>query len=317
MAKRGQSHNNRILDSIDNDPVSVYLSGLAPSGLRSMRCLLDQAVDILGLNGDLESIPWGKLHYAHIAAVRAELMKRKRSINTVNTTLAALRGVLKSAFYLGIYPADHLFQIDAIKPVKGRRLPAGHALKKGEIRRLFAAFSGDYSAIAVRDNAILSIMLHGGLRRTEIVTLAVDDYLPRRGRLVIRQGKGNRQRELVLNSSTRKAVMNWLKVRGREAGALFCPVARGGAVQNRTLSSQAIYQIVKQRAADAGIEECSPHDLRRTFVTRLLEEGVDINTTRQLAGHQDVSTTVRYDRRGEQVGIRAMRRIREQMVTYA
>lgn len=317
MAKRVYNHNKRVLESVDNDPVSVYLSGLAPSGRRSMRCLLKKAVNILNLDGDLESIPWGKLRYAHVAAVRAELMARKRSINTVNTTLAALRGVLRSAFYLGLYPADHLFQIDAIKPVKGRRLPSGHALKKGEIRRLFAAFSGDYSARALRDHAMLAIMLSGGLRRAEIVGLAVTDYLPRRGRLLIRFGKGNRQRELVLNTRTRKSVMAWLKVRGRELGALFCPIARGGAVQNRYLSTQAIYQIVKQRATEAGIGECSPHDLRRTFVTRLLEEGVDINTTRQLAGHQDVSTTVRYDRRGEQVGIRAMRRIGERTANYA
>ncbi len=317
MAKRAKSSNNRILDGIDNDPVSVYLSGLAPSGRRSMRCLLKHAAEILGLKGDLETIPWGKLRYAHVAAVRAELMTKKRSINTVNTTLAALRGVLKSAFYLGIYPADHLFQIDAIKPVKGRRLPAGHALKKGEIRRLFAVFSGDFSARALRDHAILAMMLLAGLRRAEVVGVAVADYLPRRGRLIIQQGKGNRQRDLVLNAKTRKAVMAWLKVRGREKGALFCPVARGGTVQDRYLSTQAIYQIVKQRAVEAGIGECTPHDLRRTFVTRLLEEGIDINTARQLAGHQDVSTTVRYDRRGEQVGVRAMRRIGEDNAIYA
>lgn len=63
------------------------------------------------------------------------------------------------------------------------------------------------------------------------------------------------------------------------------------------LSALRVYGIVKGRAREAGIEPCSPHDLRRTFVTRLLEQGVDFNTARQLAGHEHIQTTALYDRR--------------------
>ncbi len=60
-----------------------------------------------------------------------------------------------------------------------------------------------------------------------------------------------------------------------------------------------MYDIVRRLADIAGIDHCTPHDLRRTFVTRLLEVGVDLNTTRQLAGHEQIQTTTRYDRRGK------------------
>jgi integrase/recombinase XerD len=63
------------------------------------------------------------------------------------------------------------------------------------------------------------------------------------------------------------------------------------------MNSQGIYDLLKKRSEQAGIENCSPHDLRRTFVTRLLESGIDINTVRQLAGHTDIQTTARYDLR--------------------
>ena len=75
------------------------------------------------------------------------------------------------------------------------------------------------------------------------------------------------------------------------------PINKAGVIQCNPLSTQAIYNLVKQRCALAGLADVSPHDLRRTFVTQLLEAGVDLNTTRQLVGHADLQTTARYDLR--------------------
>jgi len=94
--------------------------------------------------------------------------------------------------------------------------------------------------------------------------------------------------------------------RGR---VLFNPITKTGSIQNRQLSSHAVYEIIRHRADQAQIEKCRPHDLRRTFVTQLLEAGVDINTTRQLAGHTDIQTTVRYDFRDEKFQKRAMQQL--------
>ncbi len=75
------------------------------------------------------------------------------------------------------------------------------------------------------------------------------------------------------------------------------------------MSSQSVYDLVGKRAREAKIENCRPHDLRRTFVTRLLESGVDIHTVSQLAGHSDIQTTARYDLRGQEEQRKAIHRV--------
>jgi adenylylsulfate kinase-like enzyme len=76
-------------------------------------------------------------------------------------------------------------------------------------------------------------------------------------------------------------------------------VHRSGRIQVRRLSDQAAYDVMVHRAKVAGVAACSPHDARRSFVSDLFEAGADVEVLRQLAGHSNVETTARYDRRGE------------------
>jgi site-specific recombinase XerD len=78
------------------------------------------------------------------------------------------------------------------------------------------------------------------------------------------------------------------------------PIRRGGHLQWRQLTEQAVYHILSERAKRVGVKDISPHDFRRTFVGDLLDAGADIATVQRMAGHADVSTTARYDRRGEE-----------------
>ena len=89
-------------------------------------------------------------------------------------------------------------------------------------------------------------------------------------------------------------------MRGTDPGALFYAGLRGGhLVAGQRLTGQAIRDVVHRRAAQAGVEDASPHDLRRSFVSDLLDAGVDIATVAAMAGHANIETTRRYDRRGE------------------
>jgi len=88
-------------------------------------------------------------------------------------------------------------------------------------------------------------------------------------------------------------------VRGTEPGPLFVPVNKGGRMELRPLSDQAVFLAVNKRAEQAGVDALSPHDFRRTFVSDLLDAGADIATVQKLAGHASVNTTARYDRRGD------------------
>ena len=87
--------------------------------------------------------------------------------------------------------------------------------------------------------------------------------------------------------------------RGDAPGPLFVPVLKGGAVQTRRLRDQAVFDLLRRMASKSKVAAFSPHDLRRTFVGDLLDRGADIATVQKLAGHASVSTTARYDRRGE------------------
>ena len=97
----------------------------------------------------------------------------------------------------------------------------------------------------------------------------------------------------------------WLSLRGDADGPLFCPVTQIGQVVIRTMSDQAIYAILQTRAKKAKVRPFSPHDLRRSCVSDLLDAGVDISVVQQFVGHANVNTTARYDRRGEHAKKRA------------
>lgn len=80
---------------------------------------------------------------------------------------------------------------------------------------------------------------------------------------------------------------------------------KGGRIEIRRMTAQALYLILQKRQKEAAIGPCSPHDLRRTFVSDLLDAGADLAVVQKLAGHADPSTTARYDRRGEAAKARA------------
>ncbi len=88
----------------------------------------------------------------------------------------------------------------------------------------------------------------------------------------------------------------WLPVRGPDPGALFLPINKGGRITLRRMTDQAV---------QTGVSHFSPHDLRRTFISDLLDAGADIATVQKLADHASVATTGRYDRRGEHAKQRA------------
>ena len=97
----------------------------------------------------------------------------------------------------------------------------------------------------------------------------------------------------------KEALADWMAVRSTGDGPLFTRYRKGGKRLEAGLTTQAIYHICKEREKRTGISAFSPHDFRRTFVGDLLDHGADIVTVQKLAGHANVATTARYDRKGE------------------
>jgi integrase len=247
---------------------------------------------------DMRTLDWAALRYSHTAAIRATLAELYAPA-TANKMLAALRGVLREAWRLGLVSAEEYHRAADIPSVRGTTLPRGRALDRGELRALFAACAADATAAGQRDAALLAVLYGCGLRRSELVALDVDDYDPQTGALRVRSGKGNKARLSYASDGGRAALDVWISARGLAPGPLFCPVNKGGKIIVRRITDGATRKILRKRAAEGGVPHFSPHDLRRTMIGDLLDAGADISTVQRLAGHANVSTTARYDRRGE------------------
>lgn len=101
-------------------------------------------------------------------------------------------------------------------------------------------------------------------------------------------------------------VQDWLNVRGEVSGPLLSHINKAGCVVLRRLTSHAVLFVLQKRGSEAGVMNFSAHDFRRTFISELLDNGVDISTVQRLAGHATPDLTARYDRRGEQTKRRAV-----------
>jgi site-specific recombinase XerD len=283
--------------------VALYLGQLAPgSSRRTMRYCLTLVAAMFGERP--ETLDWARLRYEHVAAIRTRLMET-RAPATANLALCAVRGVLRQAWRTGRMDTEAFHRAVDVPGVRGEGLPRGRALNARELRRLFRACACDRSAIGRRDEAILAVMYSTGLRRAEIVGLDLDDYDPATGELRV-DGKGGKQRMAYVVGGAKQALEGWLKARGTEPGALFWPSdGRGRPLVNRRMTAEALFLMLRRRTRQARVAPCSPHDVRRTFISDLLDAGADIVTVQNLAGHADVSTTARYDRRGEEAQRRA------------
>jgi site-specific recombinase XerD len=288
---------------LQNHPVAVYLARLALSSRRTMHAALNSIASLLSHDRyDAWSLDWPQLRYRHTTAVRALLADGRYAPSTANRHLAALRGVLKECWRLGYVTAEEFQRAADLEPVRGSRLPRGRALQPGEIRSLFAAcedFERDQKpAMAARDAAILALLYGSGLRRAEAVGLEMADYDREAGTLRVR-GKGNKERLAHLGEASQAALEAWLSFRGLKSGALFVSINKGGKLGTGGMSGQAMLYIARRRTVQASVAAFSPHDLRRTFIGDLLDAGADLSTVQQLAGHAQIQTTARYDRRGE------------------
>lgn len=289
---------------LDQNPAAVYLARLAPGSQRAQRSALDTMAGLVTSGRcDALGLDWAQLRYQHTAAIRAALAGQYQPA-TANRMLSALRGVLKEAFRLGQMPAEAYARASDLTSVKGSTLPRGRALSAGELRALFDACAQDLSAAGARDAALLAL-LYAGLRRAEAVGLDLADYDPATGTITVRAGKGHKDRTTYTAEGGRQALADWLAIRGDEPGPLLWALHKGGRLDRRRLSGDAVLKILAKRARLAEVAGFSPHDMRRTWIGDLLDAGGDIATVQKLAGHANVQTTARYDRRPEATKQRA------------
>jgi site-specific recombinase XerD len=292
--------NKKDLARLDQNPAAIYLTSLnSEAGRRTMRQALNVCAGLLSSEADALSFAWHELRFQHVTAIRTRLTEVYKPAS-VNKMLAALRGVLRAAWLAGQLSAEDFHKAASVKGVKGETLPAGRGLTGSEIAAIMAICEHDTSNAGTRDAAIFALLRACGLRREEVVTLALADYDTESGRLVVR-GKGNKERTAWLTGGAERALADWLSIRGDDPGALFVAVNKSGRITSyKNMTPKTIYSMLAKRATEAGVKAFSPHDMRRTFVSDLLDAGCDLTTVSKMAGHANVTTTSRYDRRPEE-----------------
>jgi integrase/recombinase XerD len=255
-------------------------------------------------------VPWQSLRYDHLIALRNWMtIDEKRSPATINATLAAIRAVCRAAFNLSLMDADQLQRLCNVKMVRADYLPKGREVKFGELEALMRVCVEDHTPAGPRDAAIIGLLVVCGLRRSEIAELTIERVHTDEGFIRV-VGKGNKERDIYPDAGTWAALDDWQAHRLADDGYLFCRIRRGGHIQyGRGLSDQAIYNVVQRRASEGALQHCSPHDFRKSFVTELLRQNVDVFVVQRMAGHSNVATTGRYDLRGAAVAKLASERL--------
>jgi len=220
------------------------------------------------------------------------LADRGLAPTTVARKLAAVRGVHR------FLVAEDLTDTDPTTLVATPRRPRSipKALSVADVERLIAAAAGE-SAIAVRDVALLEFMYASGARVAETVGLDTLD-LDLTESVALVTGKGSKQRLVPLGGYAVGALHRYLERRLElkgdrpDSGALFLS-SRG-----KRLSRQAVWQLVRKYARLAGIAESSvsPHVLRHSVATHMVEGGADLRTVQEILGHASISTTQVYTR---------------------
>ena len=222
------------------------------------------------------------------------------SATSAGRTVVAVRGFHRFALKDGLAAQDPSAGVRPPTPAK--RLPK--AIPLGDVERLLDAAGAPGTALALRDRALLEVLYGTGARISEAVGMDLDDLELESedpaAHTVLLRGKGSKERIVPIGSFAREAVRGYV-VRGRPdllaaggtatgpRGALFLN-ARGGR-----LSRQSAWAVIVKAAERAGITaEVSPHTLRHSFATHLLEGGADVRVVQELLGHASVTTTQVY-----------------------
>ena len=157
----------------------------------------------------------------------------------------------------------------------------------------------------ISGHACLIALVYGaGLRRSEAADLPLSSYNKKRGEVKV-IGKGNKERINPLNSRVLDIIETWLDERGRAHGPLFVRILKGGHITDQAIGEKTVYNIIVRRYKEAGLDALTPHDLRRTFASLLLENGEDLSTVQDMLGHASISTTKKYDKRGHSRKVKA------------
>jgi integrase/recombinase XerC len=232
-----------------------------------------------------------------------ETLRQKAS--TVNRKLASLASWLRWAMETEQITSNPMDKIKYVQRV--RQVPKW--LDKHQQYALHRAMEKDIQLSLLRypkrwvtrrrDVSLVIFMLQTGLRLSETAALTLEDVKvsERSGEVLVRHGKGNKERIVPLKAEAREALREWLKVRPQSAGNHLWITTE--VDENDMLTPRAFQRILKRYGQDAGIPNLTPHVLRHTFAKNLADKKVGVEIIARLLGHSNLNTTQIYIQPGQ------------------
>jgi len=289
-----------MLDSGNLSPVKAYLSQLAPGSRRAQEIALETIAGHIDPEGESAlTFPWWEIDYEHAAAVRAWLGSTYQPA-TARRMMSAFRQVLRNCWRLELMSSERLARVLDTEKIRGSSSVPGRALSLIELVELGHSCLAIPTKASVRDWGIISLMHLAGLRSVEVYRLRLRN-IDFHNETIEVSGKGAKSRLVPLSPGLHHILNQWLEIRGNKEGPLICELDSLKADELVPLSLGGISAAVRRRSVASGTT-CSPHDLRRTFVTRLIDSGQDLETIRKLCGHASIETTRKYYRGGWERG---------------
>lgn len=229
---------------------------------------------------------WGQVDAAWVRQLASKGMREGMKASSIATRLSSLRSFFDFLVLRGEMTANPAKGVSA--PRKQRPLPKN--LDVDEVGQLLEV-SGD-DPLSIRDRAMMEVMYGAGLRLAELVSINLKDVLGRQGEIRV-IGKGDKERKAPFSGLAKEWVDKWLKVRGDLASpgenALFVS----------KLGTRISHRSVQKRMEDWGKKQSvashiSPHKLRHSFATHVLESSQNLRAVQELLGHENISTTQVY-----------------------
>ena len=226
--------------------------------------------------------------YPHIRSWVITLVEDGISPSSVNRKMASLRSYYKFLMKSGALKKDPTIQLKALKTSK--RLP--QFAQESEMQRLFdlVDFGNDFTG--KRDELMMELLYATGIRRSELIALKVDSINLGKSQIKV-LGKRNKERIIPLNTEVAELIQKYLKMRDEAFGNTnnFLLLTDKGA----QLYDGFVYRKVSRYlGATTSLEKKSPHILRHTFATHLLNNGADLNAVKELLGHSSLAATQVY-----------------------
>ena len=258
--------------------------GLTKNTLEAYSRDISAYLDSLERSGCTEP---GQVGPANVASFIAGLKESGLAPRSRARALSALR------MFHRFLVVENYCQLNPTSVIESPRLPGKlpSVLSTAEVEALLNATSGS-SMTDIRDRAMLQLLYATGLRVSELVSLKISDVNLQAGYLMT-SGKGEKERLIPVGEAAKSALAEYLTAsRGKAAvESRFLFLSRFGDKMSR----QSFWNIIKKRAVEAGIlKSISPHTLRHSFATHLLENGADLRSVQMMLGHADLSTTQIY-----------------------